>query len=338
MLEVSVSTVSAWERGDYEPTSEKYLALGNIAPYPDSLWFWEKAGMKPSAMLSASERLMEERNVALPAAEIVRIPVAEMTADGLRETSEFVAFPSRWLPHPASTKCLTVGGNPARTGGAFAPGSVLLIDESDAAGATNELSSLIGKVVAFEFPERGVFFGRLRLLVPRLYQGQLVQLRLGPVVLQEGIGRGLEECGSLVGEWSAVSAPEEPISGGKWEQARQRLEEAKARFQELDATERALRSEASRGGTESYRETDEIVEAKRERMLAQQSLLGAERAEKAFRESEAGDALWQEARLRIRLLDGRVLGTLVAWFPPAEMQAQATSSEEAAPVEGDGDA
>src|ERR1700757_3038319 len=55
-LGVSPATVSRWIQGKYEPTAEGYVALGNLAPRGEGMYFWERAGMDTSAFPEATFR------------------------------------------------------------------------------------------------------------------------------------------------------------------------------------------------------------------------------------------------------------------------------------------
>src|SRR5579875_303203 len=48
-LGVSPATVSRWIQGKNEPTPEAYVALGNLEGLPNGIYFWERAGIDPSA-------------------------------------------------------------------------------------------------------------------------------------------------------------------------------------------------------------------------------------------------------------------------------------------------
>ncbi len=48
-LGVSPATVSRWLKGSLEPSGKTYVALGNLIGSPDGIYFWERAGMEPSA-------------------------------------------------------------------------------------------------------------------------------------------------------------------------------------------------------------------------------------------------------------------------------------------------
>ncbi len=53
-LGVSPATVSRWIQGKHEPTAEGYVALGNLAPRRDAVYFWERAGMDVANLPDAS--------------------------------------------------------------------------------------------------------------------------------------------------------------------------------------------------------------------------------------------------------------------------------------------
>ncbi len=59
---VTQQTVSDWESETVHaaPSCQSYVRLGNIAPYPDCLWFWDQAGFDPDAMLRAARKLLKE--------------------------------------------------------------------------------------------------------------------------------------------------------------------------------------------------------------------------------------------------------------------------------------
>src|SRR5580700_2334757 len=55
-LGVSPATVSRWIQGKYEPTAEGYVALGNLARWPDGMYFWERAGVDTSGFPDTNYR------------------------------------------------------------------------------------------------------------------------------------------------------------------------------------------------------------------------------------------------------------------------------------------
>jgi DNA-binding XRE family transcriptional regulator len=72
---VTQQSISDWESetGDAVPSAESYVRLGNLAPYPDCLWFWDQAGMNQDAMLSAATKLLQERGD-VPESKMIAVP------------------------------------------------------------------------------------------------------------------------------------------------------------------------------------------------------------------------------------------------------------------------
>lgn len=60
-FEVTQPMVSAWEGGRNTPSPAAYIRLGNRAPYPDNVWFWERAGISMDAMLPVAETIINGR-------------------------------------------------------------------------------------------------------------------------------------------------------------------------------------------------------------------------------------------------------------------------------------
>ena len=61
LLGVSHAAVSAWERGGKTPSAEIYVRLGNLAPYPMSIWFWHLAGLDPERILASFSHFIQEK-------------------------------------------------------------------------------------------------------------------------------------------------------------------------------------------------------------------------------------------------------------------------------------
>ncbi len=59
---VTQQSISDWESktGDASPSCESYVRMGNIAPYPDCLWFWQQVGLDRDAMLLAAAKVLKE--------------------------------------------------------------------------------------------------------------------------------------------------------------------------------------------------------------------------------------------------------------------------------------
>jgi transcriptional regulator with XRE-family HTH domain len=130
-LGISAPTVSRWLQGRHEPTAESYIALGNLAPSPDGIYFWERAGMDTSGLLDASSqkalsslrvklhdfKLVAGQEVSKKLAgkgnaAAVAIPLLDVTAYGDRippnekvslseiEVTDILLAPISWCPHP----------------------------------------------------------------------------------------------------------------------------------------------------------------------------------------------------------------------------------------------
>src|ERR1035441_9945714 len=46
-LKVDRSTLASWETGDYRPSAESLIRIGNEFSYAEALVAWEKAGINP---------------------------------------------------------------------------------------------------------------------------------------------------------------------------------------------------------------------------------------------------------------------------------------------------
>jgi len=125
-VDASVSAVSTWERGEFEPSPESYLALGNLAVksgrIDEGLWFWRRSGLDEKAMLVAAGKVLKA------------------------EPSEMVAGLLRGLP--AKTSWLVVDEKTA--GAVFAPGDTIIVDESES-DALPDLRPFWNRVVLVDF-------------------------------------------------------------------------------------------------------------------------------------------------------------------------------------------
>lgn len=126
-LGVSPATVSRWVQGKHEPTAETYVALGNLAPPEESVYFWERAGMDLAGLsdtglrrvLSSLRARLEDFKVVAAArhsqplaGNAVAIPLLNVAAYGdhvpprenvqLSEATveDVLLAPIDWCPHP----------------------------------------------------------------------------------------------------------------------------------------------------------------------------------------------------------------------------------------------
>ena len=128
LLKVGQTAVSAWELDENVPSSEAWAKLGNLAPYPENIWFWQQAGMDEDKVLSAAEKLLRERGAPAKSGEIVRVPRFGPTPQGREETGPPLILPAEFVPNPGSTSCFILDEQSARL--PFAPGDMLLVDGS----------------------------------------------------------------------------------------------------------------------------------------------------------------------------------------------------------------
>ncbi len=152
---VSPATVSRWLKGRQEPTAECYVALGNLAHPPDSVYFWERAGMDSAAFSDASLResfsslpvklrdfkVIASRKLSRQLAgkgNAVAIPLLNVTAYGDRippkenvrisqsDVEEILLAPLSWCPHPENMIAMHFDGDSMLP--TISAGSILFID------------------------------------------------------------------------------------------------------------------------------------------------------------------------------------------------------------------
>jgi transcriptional regulator with XRE-family HTH domain len=147
-LDVTQPTISAWENGSEIPSREAYVRMGNVAQYPEDLWFWEKGGVDiGSAKVSIYRELQAEAPTVSPG-KLVLIPMNVMTEKGLKETGKPIPFSQELIENPFSTVCLII--NYLIAGGTLSAGDVVLLDPS----SDKNRASLRAQRVLFKFPAR----------------------------------------------------------------------------------------------------------------------------------------------------------------------------------------
>ncbi|GEM_PF-2961758 len=147
--EVTPSLISSWEAGRYEPSAERYVLLGNMAPYPDCYWFWGRGKVNRAAQLAAAEKVLSESIAEVSSDEVIRIPIQEHApAHGdspIPRAGEQHLLISRGLvAHPSATFGVRVDTQQLKP--FLLPGDILLIDSSE-----REVDRLVDR------PERLVF-------------------------------------------------------------------------------------------------------------------------------------------------------------------------------------
>jgi phage repressor protein C with HTH and peptisase S24 domain len=187
-LHYSAMALSRWERGTHEPPAQAYIQIGNLVGEPDSSWFWERAGFRGSDLSKmVPEGRSGLRKAAFPDLEIVvagtrrkghaagtkarlvAIPVltAAVATYGAKgdpsadldnlPSSEMIAAPAVWCPHPADTSCLRVRGS------SMSP----MINENDIVAvdrAETNPTTLSGKIVVTWQRETGLTLSRFLLV------------------------------------------------------------------------------------------------------------------------------------------------------------------------------
>lgn len=128
VLGMRQATISDWESAttDTVPSAESYVQLGNLAPYPDSLWFWQQAGIDQSVMLSAAGKLLKERGE-LAENKCVAVPPLRTEAAGKGAAFEFVD--AKYVPNPGSVAYCVIERATCREAGLI-PGDVVILDTS----------------------------------------------------------------------------------------------------------------------------------------------------------------------------------------------------------------
>lgn len=176
-LGVSQPAISAWEANERQPSADIFVKLGNLAPYPDCMWYWKEAGIDQQAMLSGAEKLLKERGALPLEGEIIRIPCVRMTPQGTKALGTLFPFPGELSANPGSTICLIVDENSA---GPWLPRGDLLVLDTSQSNAKNlcpfwdqvvliDAGIQHGKSISVEWtegrwwgPRNGLCMGRLR--------------------------------------------------------------------------------------------------------------------------------------------------------------------------------
>ncbi len=153
-LGVSPATVSRWIQGKIEPTAETYVALGNLAPRPGGVYFWERAGINTSGLpdatfgraLSSLRVDLEDLTLVsgkkasahLAGKNAVAIPLLNVTAYGDEiappenislsdaRVEDVLLAPLSWCPHPEDMVSMHLAGDSMVP--VVLPGSIIFID------------------------------------------------------------------------------------------------------------------------------------------------------------------------------------------------------------------
>ena len=150
-LDVAQAAVSVWESGKETPTSGAYVRMGNLAHYPDNLWFWKEGGLEIEAAKSAAYYELQ-RNTSMTGTlgETIRVPRKVSAALGLKDTGTHLALPTDRIANPFTTICLDI--DEEFSGQLFSSGDVVIVDTF---GLGEDLSPLLGHVVIAELRTPG---------------------------------------------------------------------------------------------------------------------------------------------------------------------------------------
>ncbi len=131
LLGVSQELVSAWERGRIAPPAKTLIRLGNIAPFPENLWFFERAGLDRRTLISTASNFLEKQLSVDPGRDVVlpRMEWSAEQAESAREDPLEIRLPAGVLPHPGASYWLRVQHDVLRP--VFRRGDVLVIDASE---------------------------------------------------------------------------------------------------------------------------------------------------------------------------------------------------------------
>ena len=199
-LGVTQPMVSAWEKGRDIPSANFCLQLGNLASYPDSVLFWQGAGLDQEAMVRASEKILWERGTALVTEGTVRIPCFLKTAQGTKRLDGLFPISAEFRGSGASTVCLVIDETASSL--ELPAGVHIIVDESTK--NTEKLSSLREHVILIEssVPFRvSADKTSIHYRFGSLYMGRL---RFKPETLMP------DESGRFSITWVAILNPDEP--------------------------------------------------------------------------------------------------------------------------------
>jgi transcriptional regulator with XRE-family HTH domain len=222
-LGVTQPMISAWEAGEDEPSTQAYLNLGNMAAYPDNVWFWQQAGLDPQAMFSSAERVLRELRILVKPGDVMPLQRFRLTAQGREEIEPRLLIPTEHVPNPLSTICLVL--DETNAGFAFSPGDIVVLDTMES--GAKDLQPFWDQVILLEFlqpPEERRPGGW------RDWRGKFL---LGRLRCEES------DSGRYVAVLGPVMKPETPYSGdrliviGRWTDEGPRSEKPRLRVDRL---------------------------------------------------------------------------------------------------------
>lgn len=141
-LKVAPPQISDWLNigGTREPSDQKLIAMGNAAGYPDSLWFWERAGLNRETVLAAVREQVRLYKGNPRPGEVFAIP--QYSISELRTLAQQDALPGHsdnrpalqisalHMARPDRTFCFEIPSNIPHPPRPFASGDIVLVDGS----------------------------------------------------------------------------------------------------------------------------------------------------------------------------------------------------------------
>jgi SOS-response transcriptional repressor LexA len=182
-LECSAMTISRWERGLLQPSSEHFIQLGNLGNRKEAWFFWEMAGIQPARMVEAlggttrAKRPAGSRKIEIGGhdgwalatekkSDMVGVPLLKAVAgthgtagdkrNSLRTvpTLQVIAVPGAWCPNPTYTSLIRVTGRSMQP--AIRDHDILAVDSYQ-----TERSRLYGQIVLVTSEAHGLSVSRL---------------------------------------------------------------------------------------------------------------------------------------------------------------------------------
>jgi DNA-binding XRE family transcriptional regulator len=160
-LKVSAMSVSRWERGVQEPSSQIYVKLGTLASAEMRWQFWEMAGLQRTHVEGSATRqimIADPLDLRHKAEHTSLIPIpllnarlgASLHGDFLKgsDVLEVLTAPSQWSPNPSHTVCAFVEGDSMEP--RILDGSIVCIDTSETSP-----EALAGHVMVAQHPSLG---------------------------------------------------------------------------------------------------------------------------------------------------------------------------------------
>jgi DNA-binding XRE family transcriptional regulator len=308
-IDASQAAVSLWETGEGEPSGETCLKLGNLAPFPLQLWFWEQAGLDMQKLSEAATELAKTamKDLIAPDVKFFAIKPHPEAVEGDRPE---LILPASVIPNPPSTSFLVIDQKFAGSG--FTPGDIVVVESSR--GDVADLVTFESRILLVQFGPRsetgnpywpeGFFLGRFRIRGhgedPLVYVASI-----GPANdLDPRWSFYSQEGKYLLGSWRHPGISKEPAQGSPREQI-------SAEIGKIDARLREIAEEGYKLASTRY-QTEEEVELEKAAADAGNRLRHEEERERKAAEEDAKE----QGPHSVRLKPGcRILGWVIAWFP-----------------------